>query len=100
MGYDILFGDVDEAVMISAKEAKSRSTMHIDIKAMAEIKSIEGMIIAACSEGDTVVTYAGVLTDKTINVLEGLGYEVEFENRQGIMGDGYNIYTISWDEED
>lgn len=81
----------EEVTMISAADARKKAEESIDIKTAAQIRDVEGEVIAACEKGDTSIVYGKSLTEKTVNKLQELGYEV-------VHGSQYNesYYTISW----
>lgn len=81
----------EEVTMISAADARKKAEESIDIKTAAQIRDVEGEVIAACEKGNTSIVYGKSLTDKTVSKLQELGYEV-------VHGSQYNesYYTISW----
>lgn len=81
----------EEITMINAADARKKADESIDIKAAAQIRDVEGEVIAACEDGKTSIVYRKSLTEKTIVKLQELGYEV-------VGGSQYNerYYVISW----
>lgn len=81
----------EEFTMISAADARKKADESIDILVMREIKAVEANVISACEEGKTTITCTGTLSEKTVNKLQELGYEV-------VRSSQYNesYYTISW----
>ena len=81
----------EEVTMISAADARKKADESIDILVMREIKAVEANVISACEEGKTTITCTGTLSEKTVNKLQELGYEV-------VAGNQYNetYHVISW----
>ena len=47
----------EEVTMISAADARKKADEMIDIKTTAQIKDVEGEVIAACEDGATSIVY-------------------------------------------